>query len=99
MAPITWRHFLATATLGGALTAAFKYMELRLADEKFRNVGKAALGGPFELVDQDGEVKTDADYRGEWLLLYFGFTHCPDICPNELNKITAVIEALDSRCA
>eukprot|EP01047_Picozoa_sp_COSAG01_P077483 COSAG01_NODE_13968_length_1513_cov_1.596181_2_plen_140_part_00 len=38
----------------------------------------------------------DEDYRGEWLLLYFGFTHCPDICPNELNKITEVINALDA---
>jgi protein SCO1 len=93
--PISWRHFAITAVIGGTMTAVFKYMELKLADEKFRAVGKAALGGPFELLDHDGEVRSDADYRGEWMLLYFGFTHCPDICPNELNKITNVVNALD----
>ena len=94
--PISWRHFGIMAVVGGTLTSAFKYMELKLADEKFRAVGKAALGGAFELVDTNGEVKSDKDYLGGWALLYFGFTHCPDICPDELNKITTVVHALDA---
>jgi hypothetical protein len=56
--PVSWKHFLATATIGGVLTAVFKYMEMRLADEKFRAVGRAALGGPFTLLDHNGDPKT-----------------------------------------
>ena len=93
--PITWRNFLLAMTLGGSVTAVFKYMEIRLAEDKFRNVGKAALGGPFELIDQDSKPYSDANLKGQWALLYFGFTFCPDICPDELNKITAVVNELD----
>ena len=89
--PITWKNFLLAMSLGGSITLAFKYMEMRLAEDRFRSVGKAALGGPFELLDQDGEPCSDVDLHGGWALLYFGFTFCPDICPNELQKITAVV--------
>jgi protein SCO1 len=50
------------------------------------------FGGPFKLTDQDGRTVTDADFRGKWLLVYFGYTHCPDACPTALN---AIAEALD----
>ena len=60
--------------------------------------GKAALGGPWVLVDQDGIPRTDASYRGKFCLLYFGFTYCPDICPSELVKVGQVINGLGSKC-
>lgn len=55
-------------------------------------VGEADIGGPFRLVDQDGRTVSDADFRGRFMLIFFGFTYCPDICPMEL---VTIAEALD----
>ena len=65
-----------------------------LEKQKTRSLGKAALGGPFSLMDHNGERKTNQDFLGQWLLLYFGFTFCPDICPDELNKMATVVNKL-----
>ena len=46
--------------------------------------GAAAIGGPFSLTDQDGRTLTDKDLRGLPFLVFFGFTHCPDVCPTAL---------------
>ena len=56
--------------------------------------GAVSIGGPFELVDQDGATRTDADFRGAYMLMYFGFTYCPDTCPTALLKITHTLEEL-----
>lgn len=52
------------------------------------------FGGPFELVDQDGVTRTDRDFRGHHMLLYFGYTYCPDICPTSLQEIAAALDRL-----
>jgi protein SCO1 len=54
----------------------------------------AAIGGSFTLVDQDGRTVTDETYRGKWLLVYFGYTHCPDTCPMTLSNIAEAIDRL-----
>src|SRR6478672_6267728 len=56
--------------------------------------GKALIGGHFALIDQTGKPITDQDFRGRYLLVFFGFTHCPDICPTELQVMAAALEAL-----
>src|SRR3712207_5011046 len=43
--------------------------------------GEALIGGPFSLVNQDGERVTEADFAGRYMLVYFGYTYCPDFCP------------------
>lgn len=53
-----------------------------------------ALGGPFTLVDQTGRTVTQSDFAGRPLLVYFGFTYCPDVCPTELGTIAAALDAM-----
>jgi protein SCO1/2 len=54
--------------------------------------GEIAVGGPFQLVDQDGKKVSDADFRGRFMLIYFGYSFCPDVCPTTLGVMA---EALD----
>ena len=56
----------------------------------------AELGGAFHLVDQDGTAVSDATYAGKFMLIYFGFTFCPDVCPTELQAMATAIDDLGS---
>lgn len=60
--------------------------------EKAGAVGTPSIGGPFNLIDSDGQPFSDTNLLGKYYLLYFGFTHCPDICPEELGKINEIVE-------
>tara|TARA_A100001037_G_scaffold261650_1_gene250783 strand:- start:4583 stop:4891 length:309 start_codon:yes stop_codon:yes gene_type:complete len=52
------------------------------------------FGGPFELIDHTGTTQTNADFAGRFLLIYFGYIHCPDICPHNLQIMTEALERL-----
>jgi cytochrome oxidase Cu insertion factor (SCO1/SenC/PrrC family) len=52
------------------------------------------VGGPFSLTDHGGKPRTEADFRGKFLLVYFGFTYCPDICPTDLVEIGRALDQL-----
>ena len=54
------------------------------------------VGGPFELTDQTGHTRTALDFRGKLMLVYFGFTYCPDICPTDLQAIGLALDKLGS---
>ena len=54
----------------------------------------AAIGGPFKLVDQNGQPLSDQDVKGRPFLVFFGFTHCPDVCPTALFEVSQVLRAL-----
>jgi protein SCO1/2 len=56
----------------------------------------SGVGGPFRLTDQDGKVVTDADLKGRPFLVFFGFTHCPDVCPTTLFEVSEVLRQLGS---
>jgi protein SCO1/2 len=64
---------------------------------RVRVTGAASVGGSFALLDQNGETRTDADFRGRWMLIYFGYTHCPDVCPTTLSLMSEVLNRLGKR--
>lgn len=58
--------------------------------------GKPKIGGPFSLIDQNGVLTTNNDFKGRYMLIYFGFTNCPDICPEELDKMAEVLDTVST---
>lgn len=99
--PVTWASLALVALAGGGLLLYVRYLkeekEQIKEKEKNRSIGKVALGGPFSLTDHNGKAVTDKDFHGKWILLYFGFTHCPDICPDELEKMGKAIDIVDKQ--
>src|SRR5262245_40022585 len=59
--------------------------------------GTVLIGGPFSLVGADGKPVTDRDFRGRYMLVFFGFTHCPDICPAELQVMAQTLDQLGDK--
>jgi protein SCO1/2 len=94
------RRFL-LVIVGGFLVGALGAAALHLADvpaaPPVETSGTALIGGPFTLIDQNGKTITDHDFAGRYKLVFFGFTHCPDICPAELQVIAAALDKLGSK--
>src|SRR4029077_4846554 len=92
------RFVLVAVLLAGfAILGTGAFLALSLHDTPRGAAGTllgSAIGGPFRLVDQDGKTVTDADLRGKWSLIYFGYTHCPDACPTALNDIAIALDEL-----
>ncbi len=59
--------------------------------------GRGPIGGPFTLTDQHGKIRSDAEFRGKLMIVYFGYTFCPDVCPTDLMAITQALDALKSK--
>jgi len=86
--------------LAGAIAAAgFLALNESGAGPEVETSGTALIGGPFTLVDRNGKTVTDKDFRGRFMLVFFGFTHCPDICPAELQVMSASLQALGDKAA
>jgi protein SCO1/2 len=56
--------------------------------------GTALIGGPFELVDQAGAARSDRDFLGRYMLIYFGYVYCPDVCPTSLASMSQALDIL-----
>lgn len=85
------------AGLGWAWLAAKAEKEQRRQQQRTEALRQAAVGqGDFSLLDHKGQPRCKADFRGQWVLMYFGFTHCPDICPDELEKLVQVVQKLEA---
>jgi protein SCO1/2 len=70
---------------GGALSARALLL---------RTARAVTIGGPFTLQDGRGQTVTDASFRGKWMLVYFGYTHCPDVCPTTLSGLATTLTRL-----
>jgi len=96
---MSWRSVAFVAIAGGAWVYLYesirKEKEEVAAKERNKVVGQAALGGEWKLTRLDGTQGGSEDLRGDFALLYFGFTHCPDICPEEIEKAVKVVDAID----
>lgn len=99
-AAAAWRRAgaaMIAALLAGVLTASASAQgSTRSAAELMDAVmwNREPIGGAFALTDQSGKTRTDADFRGQLLLVYFGFTYCPDICPTDLQQIGLAMDQL-----
>jgi protein SCO1/2 len=95
------RGKLLIVVLGGFVLGALGGLGLLLTVNPgaapIESSGQALIGGPFELIDQAGKTVTDRDFSGRYKLVFFGFTHCPDICPAELQVMVAALESLGDK--
>ena len=64
----------------------------RLMDDLMWN--RSPIGGPFALIDHTGKPRADKDFRGKLLLIYFGYSYCPDVCPTDLQQIGLAVDRL-----
>lgn len=89
------RRILLGLAIGALIAGGFIAGQI-LSDKNGNGISITArdFGGPFTLVNQDGETVTDKNYEGQWRMLYFGFTFCPAICPTELQKMATALEEL-----
>jgi protein SCO1/2 len=91
---------LATAFAGVLVLVAGVLIALAFRDQGKGAAGSplaAAIGGPFSLVDQNDKPFTDASLKGKWQLVFFGYTHCPDVCPTTLNDLSLALDQLGEK--
>jgi protein SCO1/2 len=81
------------ATAGGLVLTGLVAAAL-LPQVASRHPDQVTIGGPFTLIDGHGKPTTNADFRGRFMLVYFGYTHCPDACPTMLSDMAAAIDKL-----
>jgi protein SCO1/2 len=89
----TTRPLVIVAAFAGSLLVGLLLMSWSMGG--LRSVtAPAAIGGPFQLTDQTGQTVTDKSLKGKPTLIFFGFTHCPDVCPTSLFEISEVLKAM-----
>lgn len=97
------RTTIALAFAGILTGAALGFIALRASgpsvDGQATVSGRPSVGGPFSLIDQTGKHVTDKDYLGHYMLVFFGYTNCPDVCPAGLQVMSAALDKLGKRAA
>ncbi|KAI1141171.1 SCO1 protein [Hypoxylon sp. FL0543] len=99
--PFSWKAGLLFVLTSVGLVWYFEHEKKRMHRKRIaeatKGVGKPKVGGEFELVDQDGRPFSSRDLKGRYSLVYFGFTHCPDICPEELDKMARMFDLVEEQ--
>ena len=72
-------------------------IELQTREATVRPFQEVAIGGAFSLTNEKGEARSEADFAGAPMLIYFGFTYCPDVCPMSLDVMGAALETLEAQ--
>ena len=83
--------FLALALFAAGFAGVYAVLR---APETIQSEGTPLVGGPFSLVDTNGKRVTDRDFRGKLMLVFFGYAHCPDVCPTELQTMSEIMDKL-----
>lgn len=95
--------WLAVATVvgitGGQLLVRWLDRSEQPAPRSAEEVARDLVTGEFALIDHRGRDVTDEDFKGEWLLVFFGYTHCPDVCPTTLSTIALILDQLGDDAA
>ncbi|WP_033070190.1 SCO family protein [Thalassospira australica] len=87
------KTLLAILAIALVLGIGLTYRLMMMGTET-QSSGGASIGGPFELVNQDGETVTQEDFAGKYMLTYFGYTFCPDVCPTELQVMGTALDLM-----
>lgn len=95
MAIFPKRSLLYGLTLGLMVVVAIMFLPERAPLAPVRT-GEALIGGPFTLTNRAGREVSDQDFAGRFMLIYFGYTFCPDVCPLDLLKITMALDMLEA---
>jgi cytochrome oxidase Cu insertion factor (SCO1/SenC/PrrC family) len=77
---------------GSPIVAAERQSAAQMMDDLM--YGRGSVGGPFTLTDQNGRRRSDTEFRGKLMIVYFGYTWCPDVCPTDLMAITQALDTL-----
>ncbi|KAL7948471.1 SCO1/SenC domain-containing protein [Trichoderma barbatum] len=98
--PFSWKAAVLFVATCGGLVWYFEHekerMQRKRVAEATKGVGRPKVGGSFELTDQNGKTFTSDMMMGKHSLVYFGFTRCPDICPEELDKMARMLDIVDA---
>ena len=88
---------LGLATAGLLTLLGLLLIELQTREATVRPFQEVAIGGAFSLTNEKGEARSEADFAGAPMLIYFGFTYCPDVCPMSLDVMGAALETLEAQ--
>ena len=88
---LTWRHYIEPRYFADYRAPASGQ------ENQVQSVGKPKIGGPFTLVNQDGVTVTEADFKGRYMMIYFGYTYCPDVCPTALSAMGDALDIMGAK--
>ncbi|CAK7269575.1 Cu-binding protein [Sporothrix epigloea] len=98
--PFSWKAGILFVAAGAGLLWYFEHEKQRMKRKRIaeasKGMGRPKVGGSFDLVDQTGKAFTEDNLKGQHSLVYFGFSHCPDICPEELDKMARMYDLVDA---